>query len=254
VSSLTRPRGPLPRRVYWVRRLMVLGTAVLLVVALGRILTSGSDASDPAASDRARRAAAEPSSGPTAEETTKKRKTKKRGGQGRASETAPPTPVLAQPTGPCANEEILANPVVTEAIGGSDVMIAVELRTQVTAACTWTVSPESLTLKITSGDDDIWSSRECPRAVPTRHLVVRQAVATKVGVRWNAKRSDDVCSTATDWARPGWYHVVAAALAGEPTDVQFELLRPERPVVTRTVSPSPDPRDDRKKDRKKNRG
>ena len=253
MSSLTRPRGPLPPRVYWVRRLLVLGVAALLVVGLGRLLTAGSDASDAGSTgDRARQAAAEPSSGPTAGEPGKKR-SKGQGKKGKKNrETAPPTPVLAQPTGPCANDDIVATPVLTEAYGGADVLIGIELRTQVSAACTWTVSPDSLTLKITSGTDDIWSSRECPRAVPTRNLVVRQAVATKVGVRWNAKRSDESCSTLTDWARPGWYHVVAAALAGEPTDVQFELLRPEPSIVTKTVTQAPDPRG--KKDEKKNRG
>ncbi len=34
MSSLTRPRGPLPRRVYWVRRVLVLGTALALVVGM----------------------------------------------------------------------------------------------------------------------------------------------------------------------------------------------------------------------------
>ena len=251
MSSLSRPRGPLPRRVYWVRRLMVLGIATLLVFGLGRILTAGSDASDSGSGDRAQQVAADPST-PTAEET-KKRKKKGKKHRTRPTESATPTPILAQPTGPCANDDIVATPVVTDAVGGSDVLIAVELRTQESAACTWTVSPDALTLKITSGEDDIWSSRECPRAVPTRSLVVRQAVATKVGVRWNAKRSDDTCSVFTAWARPGWYHVVAAAYAGEPTDVQFELLKPEPEVVIKTVTPSPDP-DDKKKNKKKNRG
>jgi hypothetical protein len=35
--------------------------------------------------------------------------------------------------------------------------------------------------------------------------------------------------------------VAAAALAGEPSDVQFELERPEREEVTRTVKPKPKP-------------
>jgi hypothetical protein len=229
---------------------MVLGIAALLVVGIGRILTAGSDASDSGQSgDQARQAAADPTSGPTADETKKRKKNK--GKKNRDAEPSPePAPILAQPTGPCANDDIVATPVVEEAVGGSDVMIAVELRTQTSAACTWQVSPQTLTLKITSGDDDIWSSRECPRAVPTRNLVVRQAVATKVGVRWNAKRSDATCSAVTSWARPGWYHIVAAAYAGEPTDLQFELLKPEPEVIIKTISPSPDP-DDKKKNRKK---
>lgn len=38
-------RGPLPPRVYWVRRVMILGTALLLVFGIARLLVGGSDAS-----------------------------------------------------------------------------------------------------------------------------------------------------------------------------------------------------------------
>src|SRR6478672_4796032 len=52
-------RGPLPARVYWRRRMLLLSMAVLLVVGIARLLDSGSDASEP----QARQAAAETSSG-----------------------------------------------------------------------------------------------------------------------------------------------------------------------------------------------
>ena len=43
MPSLTR--GPLPARVYWRRRLLVLGSALLLVFAFARLLGAGSDGS-----------------------------------------------------------------------------------------------------------------------------------------------------------------------------------------------------------------
>ena len=43
MSSLTQPRGPLPARVYWTRRLILLAVAALLLVTLARVLTGGSD-------------------------------------------------------------------------------------------------------------------------------------------------------------------------------------------------------------------
>ena len=60
-----------------------------------------------------------------------------------------------------------------------------------------------------------------------------------IEILYDAKRSDDECSTFTEWAMPGFYHVEAAALAGEPTDVQFELVRPASEVITKTVTPKP---------------
>ena len=41
----------MPARVYWVRRVMVLGTAALMVFAIGRLLVGSSDGADSASSN-----------------------------------------------------------------------------------------------------------------------------------------------------------------------------------------------------------
>ena len=166
------------------------------------------------------------------EPVKKKRKKKKQ---------TPTEPPLAEPTGPCVSSDIVVTPVITSAEGGVDVPIALNLRTLRTPACTWTVSPDSLTVSITSGEDPIWSSRQCPASIPAQDVVVRQAVDAPIGLIWNARRSDEDCSELTEWARLGYYHVEAAALGGEPTSVQFELVRPASAVITRTITPKPDP-------------
>jgi hypothetical protein len=94
-------------------------------------------------------------------------------------------------------------------------------------------------MNITSGHDPIWSTRQCPAAMPTSSLVVRRDVAAYVYVTWNARRSDETCSRLTDWAYPGWYHVKVAALGGEPADEQFQLAAPQPATVTTTVTPDP---------------
>ena len=230
MAALTR--GPHSPRVYWTRRLMVLGTAVLLVVAFARLLGGGSDASSPRADDTAVQAAATPtpSTQPPPAVASKKPK------QPEASKT-PSEPVLADPVGICADEDIAVTPEIDKAVAGSKVKFVVGLRTIRSEACTWHASPESLTLKVTSGKDDIWSSRECPSAVPTKDVVVRRAATTNLWIYWSARRSDDDCSRQTTWALPGWYHVAVSALAGEPSDVQFELEKPEPKVVTKTEPP-----------------
>ena len=86
---------------------------------------------------------------------------------------------MPEPTGPCLEDDILVQPVVEKAVAGTDVMIGLELRTRTAEACTWQVSPDHLTLKVTSGSDDIWASRECPRAVPVTDVVVRQDFTTE---------------------------------------------------------------------------
>ena len=70
---------------------------------------------------------------------------------------------------------------------------------------------------------------------------MRQAVDAPLGLIWNARRSDEDCSDLTDWAGLGYYHVEAAALGGEPTSIQFELVRPASSVITKTITPKPEP-------------
>jgi len=222
---------------------MVLGTAVLLVFGIARVLGSGSDGSSkPEAREQARQVAAEPAptttfalpeSSPTATEAGKRR-----------PESRKPEP-LAEPEGTCDEEDVAVTPNVKNPVAGRDVRIVLELRTILSEACTWEVSPEAVTLKITSGDDEIWTSRHCPRAIPDDEVTLRRDHTTRVDVTWDARRSDEECSKLTKWALPGWYHVAAAALAGEPSDVQFELERPTAPVVTR----SPEPEQDKDKPR-----
>ncbi|MDF1606171.1 hypothetical protein [Nocardioides sp. YIM 152315] len=237
-------RGPLPARVYWVRRALVLGTAVLLVVAIARMLGGGSDAKG--GDDEAELSAGSPSSSaPTVADSgtpappTATRTGKGKPGKGRQTSEAP---VLAAPTGECVGSDIAVTPKVGNAVAGRDVMIVLQLRTITAEACTWRVAPNALTVNITSGKDPIWSSRQCPRAMPRRDVVVRKAVTTRVGLVWKqAKRSDDTCTVGTTWAYPGWYHVTAAALGGEPSDLQFELKTPTAVTITKTATPTQSP-------------
>ncbi|GAB6985188.1 hypothetical protein [Nocardioides pyridinolyticus] len=229
-------RGPLPARVYWTRRLMVLGTAVLLVVAIGRLLGNGSDAASDG-DEQAAQVSVETTpapSGYTDPAPTPPKRTKTR--------TPDPTPTLAVPVGECADSDIAVTPLVKEAVGGRDVKIVLQLRTLESPACTWSVGADVLTMNITSGDDAIWSSRQCRGAIPKEQVVVRQAVTSKIEVIWReARRSDEGCTKRTAWAMPGWYHVTAAALGGEPADVQFELTTPTAATITRTAEPTQSP-------------
>lgn len=231
MPSLTR--GPLPARVYWRRRLLLLGSALLLVFAFARLLGAGSDGSS---APEAAQVAADESPSSSVTTPAAATPTLPVGKPGELPTSA--APVLAEPDGPCSDRDIAVSPDVKDAVAGRDVTIRLHLRTLESEACTWKVSPRTLTLKITSGPDDIWSTRQCPRAVPTQEVVVRRDTSTSFDVTWHdAKRSDDACSPRTEWALPGYYNVEVAALAGEPADEQFQLKAPTAPVITRSPSP-----------------
>lgn len=238
MSAVTRPRGPLPARVYWVRRMLVLGTALALVVGLGMTLSRFSDGSgggggavQPAAAGESSGSAPSDAQSAADQKTKKRKKVKKK------------KDALLLPSGPCLDSDVDVTPIVKNAVAGRDVTFRFRLVSRVSPACTWQASPETLTLKVTSGKDLYWTSQQCPKAVPTKDLVLRREKASWVRMTWSGRRSDETCSRLTDWALPGWYHLSVASLGGEPEDVQFRLSQPEPEVIT--ASPSPKQKQDK---------
>lgn len=231
-------RGPLSAGVYWRRRLVLLSVATILVVGLARLLGGSSDGSSSDAGVVEQAAAAPTSTAPNPSPTEKPDKGKGKGNRPSATPTTEAPPPLAVPDGPCVESDIVITPSAVDAVAGRDVVILLALSTIVDPACTWRVSSGSLSVKLTSGDDDIWSSQQCPSVVPVKDVIVRSAEPTTVALVWNAKRSDEDCSRLTEWAEIGDYHVIAAALGGEPTDVQFTLEAPVADVITETATPT----------------
>jgi len=246
MTSLTR--GTLPPGVYWRRRLAVVGIVVLLVVGVSRMLGGGSgDSGEKAANVSAPSSA---TGSPTPTPTSSTTVSSGPAGPGAAPSstvaaaptvTTPPVPTtpppLPEPTGRCSDDDVVVTPSVTDAQATRTVLVRLTLRTLVTTACTWHSSPKALQVKITSGSDRIWSTIDCPHAVPTQDVVVRRDTDTVVNVGWSSRRSDEDCSSHTKWAMPGYYHVTVAALGGEPQDVQFALTKPRplpKPTPTRT--------------------
>lgn len=237
MASLTR--GPLPPGVYWRRRLFVLALAGALVFIVSGVLRGGSDGSD----DRtpvAEQAGADydvPSVtvGPKGKHAKRPRV---------ARTTYGPTfdpDVLAQPSGPCSPDQVSITPRVDHAVAGRDVTIGLSLRSTGPAACTWHLSGDKVLVRITDADEEIWTSRECPDAVPDRDVVVRDVVATVVPMTWNARKSDERCHVGTDWVGAGRFTVAAAALGGEPTQARFELTNPTTPTITPDPTPTQTP-------------
>lgn len=237
-SPLTRPRGRLPQRVYWFRRTLVLVTALAMVYGLAHLLGAGGGSNAGTATITAahpRRTAAPPPgriAGPVAVATTPAPAGKKH----RQPASTPTSVPLATPSGPCNAADLLVTPEVGRAAAGGPITIRLGL-TGTQPACTFTVSPKSVVLKVTSGSDGIWSSQDCPKAIPTRTVAVRSSAVTNVPVTWSGRRSDGSCSRTTAWAEPGYYHALAAALGSQPSDAQFRLTLPSRPVVTKTAHP-----------------
>jgi hypothetical protein len=234
MSGKTRGRR-LPARVYWVRRLMVLGIATLLVVGIGKMLGGSSDGSS--GDDTAQNVAAAsqhtqdpvPSSPATGEDATS--------GKHHGKQADDPVTPVAMPSGACAASDVAITPSVPDPVAGGDISLVLDISSLNTPACTWTMSGKTLALKITSGNDLIWTTTECARAIPQQDMVLRQAQPTRVKLTWDARRSEPGCPVQTAWALPGTYHLHVAALAGQPQDVTFLLTTPSPAELTKTAHP-----------------
>lgn len=216
MSGMTR--GRLPARVYWVRRLMVLGILTLVVVGVTRMVGGGGGGSAGSGADRAQQV-----SDKTSSQTGTSTAQSPHHGKKKTDDT---TPTRVVPSGPCAASDIAITPSVPHPVGGAAITVVLDVSSVSTPACSWSLSPRSLAMKITSGADLIWTTAQCSRSIPTRALVVRQDTPTRVKLTWDARRSEPGCPVQTQWALPGTYHVEVAALGGQPQEAAFLLTAP----------------------------
>ena len=244
MTAVARPRGPLPARVYWTRRLLLVGVALALVFGVAHLLggtTSGTTGGANGAPRPVGAQAATTTSAPALVPASPSATPAEASAASPVATGSATSTALAQPTGRCVNSDILAVPTVpSPAYAGQPVALDLSLTTKQSPACNWTVGPDSLVVKVTSGTDRIWSTQDCADAVPRRDVVVRRDHPVTVTVVWNAHRSDADCTSDTPWVDLGYYHVVAAAFGSDPTDRQFVLV--PLPVATKTVTEPPKPR------------
>lgn len=239
MTAVTRPRGPLPKRVYWFRRLLVVALAVGLVVGIAQLLGRGTGSADPEP-DKASPVAGSPVSEPTRTATTQStRPADEPDRPARKRDRKERKPQLARPTGPCADSDVLITPTIGAAYAGQPVKVLLELTTVEAEACYWTVDAEAVLFTVEGEDGAIWSTRDCPAAVPTKDVVPRREKAATVVLWWDGTESGEGC-TRESWVFSGTYRAVAVARGSvTPIETGFVLAPAPTPTITRTVTPTP---------------
>lgn len=234
MSAVVRPRGKLPARVYWVRRLMLLTVTLLMVVGVHRLLTF--DGSDQQGSPQAASVvgapfelptlAVSPSTSPGMLIKSPRRKVR-----------------LPQPQGSCDPADVTVTPIIEAAHVARPVQIILELTTTESPACTFDVSGASVAVNVsmaTGARELLWTTQDCPAALPEATVVARREVPGRAVAEWDGRRSDDRCSLLGEWVLPGDYLVEAVALGGTETGSQdFTMKSAVQETVTRTVTPTP---------------
>ncbi len=233
MSTVARPRGPLPARVYWFRRFLLVVAAGLLVVGVQRLLTYDGSSSPEAPVAASMVGApfelptlAVPSASPEMLIKPQRRKAQ-----------------LPPPEGICDPADVLVTPVIEAANIGRPVQIILELTTTKSPACTFEVSGESVALNVsmaTGARELLWTTQDCPTSLPETTVVARQTVPGRAVAEWSGHRSDEHCSELAPWVLPGDYLAEAVALGGTETGEQeFELESGVASTVTRSVTPTP---------------
>jgi hypothetical protein len=176
MSTIRNPVGPQPANVYFRRRLIVLGglVAVIVIILLIVFAPKGGD-EKPGASE-------------TPKPTT--------------SSSAPP--VSADPS--ACDPAVISLEAITDAgsyPSGVNPLISMRITNNGAAACTLNVGTDVQEYKITSGNDEIWTSKDC-QANPAENEILIEPGAdnaqSTTPFAWDRTRSSaDTC----DGTRPG---------------------------------------------------
>lgn len=138
-----------------------------------------------------------------------------------------PEPTATAPVGP--TEEDLANPTecATEVLevavalaadslpAGQAANIPVTVRNTGEVPCLLDVGRESVTVTITSGDDQVWVSTHCGAGLPSeRRILLDVDAADTTVVAWSGTRSAPGCPGDQPATTSGTYRLYAEVLAG----------------------------------------
>ena len=100
------------------------------------------------------------------------------------------------------------------------------LNSEKLAACTVSITPDTMTVRVTSGNDVIWSSDDCPDALRAQQVVAREDLPAAYQFRWNGQRSAENCQPVDAIPTTGGYWVEAAMIGGEPHRAYFDIKAP----------------------------
>ncbi len=245
MSSVLHPVGPEPPQTYWVRRLLVIAAAaVALVIILALIVnTRGGQAavpqapvstaavSTPGASDPAVTPTSSPSgstsrSTPSPSSQSSSREPSSRESSPRETSSRQPSTSTAPKAGPaeCAADDLRATltgkPTLKEKQGNR---FNLSLINGSSASCLVSATRKNFELKIYSGTDRIWSSKDCPAEVKAVTEKVESEGAVEWKISWNGRRSLPRCKQSAEVPLPGTYFATAELDGAQPVQLRMVI-------------------------------
>ncbi len=194
MSTILHPVGSQPRRVYWMRRLVVLGALVVAIVLVYSLVAGGSsgDAAKPAAGASPRPSA--------------------------SAKTAP--------TGDCAKGDVTIALAIDRTSFAKDENpnFTVTITNTSSTQCTVDAGEASRALVVTSGKDRVWSSTDCSAGkADSKLLLLDTGKAHTSAATWPRVRSDETCTKDLPTPKPGTYKAQASLLGATSDQLSFTL-------------------------------
>jgi hypothetical protein len=214
VRGVLRPVGPLPPRVYWLRRLLPF-LAVVLLVTIVALSCSGSDAPTKRAGSVTPipTTAQTPSAGTSATPTPTPTPA--------ATPSTVTTPAACQP----ADLGVVASTDARSYPRGTTPILRVTIRNASSSACVLTHSPSRRNWTIRSGSDLIWTTVGCAKSTAALETTLAPAASIVRSVAWNRHRIGPNCTASRALARPGTYQLVVVVDGVRSAPVVFTLSR-----------------------------
>jgi hypothetical protein len=243
MSTVLHPAGPEPAQTYWVRRVAVVGVAIVVLAVAGALIANGTSSGSavqanpsppppavptvasgtPTPSAGARASGSATPSGSTSA-TAKPSATATASAKASASATPKPTPTPTPEPVTCAASALRPtltgkqqlrprqrNTFTLSLINGSD------------QTCTVTVNRDNFELRIYSGSDRIWSTKDCATIVKPRRRTLEAEQAIEWKLSWNGRRSRTGCMSRPEIPRPGTYYATAELVGAEPVRLLMTL-------------------------------
>ena len=181
MSTFKNPVGPQPSKVYWRRRLIViLGLLAVILIVVLLFVRPGADQTTPS-STGAVTATDEPSAGT------------EDGTDAVTDPAAPPAEGAETTGGTCDPSDITveAKTDATTYAAGANPMLSLSVTNTGEEACTMSVGTDVQEYRITSGEELIWSSKDCQQdPVTLQQELAPGAPVDSTPFGWDRTRSD----------------------------------------------------------------
>lgn len=245
MSGLLHPVGPEQPRTYWQRRgLVIVAVLVAIAVAVTLIvnLAGGGDqqqavpaatqpaSTQPPASPTSGTAPSTPATAPAPSKSAKAPATTaappKASTSAKPSSAPPATkqPATKMPTPACKASELRATLRGDQKLKVSQkTTFTVTLINGGPTTCVVSVTPSTFELKIYSGTDRIWGTKDCTTSVKPIEKAVASEGEVAWTMAWNGRRSAKDCKNRSETPRPGTYFATAQLKGADPVKLGMTL-------------------------------